>query len=74
MSSPIENFKEDMEIIIAEGRWDEVQPLYKEMEDQGYGAFVPEVSELMTDEDVREYKKWDKAHTDTYTEYKDNQN
>lgn len=65
----IEEKKAEFEQIIAEGRWGEVQDFYKEMEDEGYGQYVPEVSEIMTDEDVQEYKKWDlEVNGDTETQ------
>ncbi len=55
----LEEKKVELEQIIAEGRWGEVQPLYIEMEDEGMGQFVSELSQIMTNDDVREYKKWD---------------
>ena len=69
----LEEKKVEFEQIIAEGRWAEVQPLYKEMEDEGMGQFVPELSQIMTDEDVVEYKKWDKeVNGSTETQMDDN--
>ncbi len=58
-STYLENKKDEFEQIIAEGRWEEVQEFYKEMEDEGMGQYVKEISEVMTDDDEGEYKKWD---------------
>lgn len=55
----IEEKKLELEQIITEGRWAEVDSLYKEMEDEGMGQYISELSQIMTDDDVREYKKWD---------------
>lgn len=56
----IEEKKGEMMEIIQNKDWGQVQELYKEMEENRLGSYVPEISELMTDEDVVEYKKWDK--------------
>ncbi len=56
----LENKKDEFEDIITEGRWEEVDAFYKEIEDEGMGQYVKEISELMTDDDVKEYKKWDR--------------
>lgn len=47
------------EDILFQKRWEDIQPLYKEMEDAGMGQYVPEISHLMSEEDVMEYKHWD---------------
>lgn len=40
--------------------WGQIQDLYKEMEDDGMGHYITELSQMMTAEDVAGYKDWDK--------------
>lgn len=55
----LENKAEEFETILANKEWDKVQPFCRAMEQEGAGDYVKEISELMTEEDVAEYKEWD---------------
>lgn len=69
----LEEKKMEMEQILFNKEWHQVQDLYKDMEDEGYGQYVSEISELMSEEDVAEYKKWDKeVNGSTETKMDDN--
>lgn len=57
--SYLENKQYQFEEILEQKRWDLISPFYQKMEEDGMGEFVPQISELMSDEDVREYKEWD---------------
>lgn len=55
----LDELRERFEDILFHQDWEKVQPLYIEMEEAGMGQYVQEISELMSEEDVTEYKKWD---------------
>lgn len=55
----LEEKRIEFEQILASQDWGQVESLYRDMEKDGYGKHVPEISELMSDEDVIAYKKWD---------------
>ena len=55
----LEEKRVEFELILDGHRWEQVNGFYKEMEQDGMGEFVPALSEMMSDEQVREYKKWD---------------
>lgn len=50
----------EMEAIIENKDWALLDPLYQEMEKEGYGQYVPEISEMMSYEDILDYKKYDR--------------
>ena len=59
MEQYLEEKRVEFEQILFSKDWGQVQEFYKEMESEGYGQYVPEISDLMTEEDVRDYKNWD---------------
>lgn len=58
--SYLQEKKIEMESILSNKDWGQIQDLYIEMESDGYGEYVVNISELMTSEDVIEYRDWDK--------------
>lgn len=53
------DYIEEFETILDNKEWEKVQPFYIEMEQNGFAEEVPSISELMMDEDLKEYKAWD---------------
>lgn len=69
----LEEKSEQFQQILFLKEWDKVQGFYKEMEDEGWGQYVPEISQFMSEEDVLEYKKWDeKVNGSVETQMDDN--
>ena len=69
----LENKQEQFAEILAQKRWDLIQPFYIKMEEDGMGQFVSELSQDMTDEEVLEYKHWDReTNGSTETQMDDN--
>lgn len=60
-SEYIKMMRDRFDEILARGAWEEVQDLFIEMENDGYQEFVPMMSQMMTDENTKLYKAWDKA-------------
>lgn len=56
----LEEKRLEFEAILESKDWGQIGKLYVEMENSGYDKYVPELSELMSEEDVKEYKEWDK--------------
>lgn len=55
----LEEVRERFMEILSDKRWHEVQSLYIELEENGFGDKVPALSQLMTGEECQEYRRWD---------------
>ena len=55
----LENKVEQFEEIIQNKEWEAIDDFYRDMENEGWGQYVPQISEIMTDEDIKDYKVWD---------------
>lgn len=67
----LEERRVELEQIIAERRWAEMDELFLEMEREGYSQYEAELSEMLTDEDVADYKKWDESVNGTTADQMD---
>lgn len=56
----LEDMRIKFEDAVAEKNWDEIQPIYIELEEKGFGDKVVELSNTLTEEEKREYMAWDR--------------
>lgn len=56
----LEEKRVEFEQILFNKDWVQINPFQRQIEEDGYGQYVPEISEFMSEEDVIEYKQWDK--------------
>ncbi len=65
--------KIEFEELLGQKRWDLVQQFFVYLESHGEGYLIPDYANLMSDEDVQEYKMWDKeTNGSTETQMDDN--
>ena len=69
----LEGKKEEFEEILANKEWWKISSFQIDLEEKGFSKEVVNLSFLMSDDDVREYRKWDeKTNGNTETQMDDN--
>ena len=69
----MERIKEEFAEAVANKEWFKIQPIYIQLEENGFSDEVVKLSQTLTSEENQEYKAWDKkVNGDVETQMDDN--